>query len=114
MSQIDFDTKEEQMIFAWAEENRKTDGLTKRMKGTMFFPCDCTDDFLEYKVENFPDLKNEMERIWGQDPVMQKIIRVCGVAALKAKPQPQIGDVSNNAGNQSKDDMEIPAFVYVF
>lgn len=69
----------------------------------------------EYGFETLPELKKELELLWGQDVLMQKCMQTVLIAAMKLKPteQPDIKDgLSQQTKGKHKE--KLSPFIYNF
>lgn len=64
----------------------------------------------EYGFETLPELKEELSRMWDEDPVMQECMKVVLVSAMKLKPQEEEEEQQTEEYKNEK----LPAFIYNF
>lgn len=69
----------------------------------------------EFDFDDFPQIKACFEKLWQDDPVMQDMVLISAVSAMKHRPNEQKQTEVNPAFSKASDgEFEIPEYVYVF
>lgn len=71
---------------------------------------------VEYSFETFAELKDMFSGVWGEENLMQEMILISAVTAMKYKPKlvEEEGATIRIAKDRISDSTEIPEYVYVF
>ncbi len=117
-------TSDGKRMLAWAEKNSNP-----KERDRIFAPADDAADsyyekregqeplLYEYDFEDFPQIKEQLQKMWVGEPAMQEISLISAVSAMKHKPaaeEEQPGQTTENDGIKHNEEFEIPEYVYVF
>lgn len=73
-----------------------------------FFKRESDSYIREYEFESLKELKEELDRMWGQDEVMQQCIQIISIAALKMKPNEEMENEDIKEHTREK----LPSYIY--
>lgn len=85
------DVKDKEELFQWASENYSEE-IERRyftrinQNQDSYYIKKIPDEYLkEYDYQTLSDLKNELHKLWGDEPVMSEMIQKAAVIAMKNK-----------------------------
>lgn len=113
----DSDNEEKNRISVWASKHigeiNMLDYGHLTEAASYFIDFDNSDNCVEYSFDSIPELQMQLEKLWGNDDTMRKIILPCMVATFKGKPRPE-NYIDNQTHTDTYNNVIIPDFVYAF
>ncbi len=107
------ESREEKLVYEWICQNQNFFSFQENTfpMETYYCPFDNTSNVCSYGFASIPELEEQLDKFWRDDPVFCNIRRVCAVAAFKRQPTP-LQAKGKEEGRE--DSLKIPDFVYVF
>lgn len=105
---------EKKRLYEWVCENKDTvffDKISDSLE-TYYHSFDNTNNVREYGFSSVPELENDLDELWRNEPLFDSIRRVCAVAAFKLRPE--IVPENQEKGDNGEDNLKIPDYVYMF
>lgn len=113
--EMDKNEREKKMLYEFGVENCKQYHFQEiDEKKESYFLKRKEDSYIrEYAFETLPEFMEELNTLWNDDEMMERIKKVIGVAAIKNKPIKKIREKIEEEGQEDKEE-KLPAFIYNF
>lgn len=114
---MDKSKREKDKLYEIACTNQKDYYILNKCNNDSYFIKRDDDVYIkEYGFESLPDLKEELNRMWDQDEIMQNCIQPVLAAVFKLKPKGKMEDKesSKELPHTEKREEKLPPFIYNF
>lgn len=120
---MDKNDKEKRMLYEWGKKNSDSSQFQgmDRDRESYFIQRDRnTSAYIrEYGFETLPEFMQELEALWGDEPVMEQMKKICAVAVMKNAitgriPVHDIKEISDNPGTKPDHEDKLPVYIYNF
>ncbi len=115
---MDRNAREKDMLYEWGVKNAGSYDFQKidKTKDSYFIKRKGNEEqyIREYAVETLPEIMKELDRMWGDDEIMDQIKKVIGVASLKNKPDKILVKEENMIDGKKEVKSKLPEFIYNF
>lgn len=114
---MDKNQREKDFLYKWASENSNKycfSGMDQEKESYFIKREEKPNSYIrEYKFESLPELKRELDILWGNNDTLEKVKKIIGVAALKNKPSVIIQEQVKAEEKRDTGD-KLPVFIYNF
>lgn len=120
---MDKNDKEKQLMYEWGKKHSDSSQF-QEMDGdrqSYFIQRDRnTSAYIrEYGFETLPEFMQELEALWGDEPVMEQMKKICAVAVMKNEITGRISvhdtkEISDNPGTKPDQEDKLPVYIYNF
>lgn len=120
---MDRNDKEKRMLYEWGKQNSDSGQFQgiDRDRQSYFIPRDGnTSAYIrEYGFETLPEFMQELEAMWGDEPVLEQMKKICAVAVMKNEiiggmPAYETKEVPGNSETKQNRKDKLPMHVYNF
>lgn len=100
-------------LYDWARKNQGVFSFPEAaaLAESYYCPFDNIANVCAYGFASIPELEEQLDELWKDEPVFDGIKKVCAVAAFKREPSSAQGKETEQDGEAP---LKIPDFVYIF